>query len=244
MTIDERSTNFKKVAEFHSVFEQPIKTKPDLDVFHDDQKLVNLRYSLIEEETKEFIEATRSKDVVEMVDALADINYVVHGTGLAFGFDMDTIFPLRITTKSNEGPRPSEFFERNSEQQIENLCKDFELLLRDLKEAFASRDVIAVAVVAVRIVEKTYKVAAEMNVDLDEAFRLVHQSNMTKACVSQEQADETLEKYRKDLTIYKDPAIRKAEDGNYWIVYDRATGKTLKNKFYQAVDLRPLVFGA
>lgn len=244
MTVGEIVSNFEKVAEFHSVFEQPIKRQPDLNVFAEDEKLVNLRYSLIEEETKEFIDAARGKDIVEMVDALADINYVVHGTGLAFGFNMDAIFQLAKIPKTREPGSPSAFFDRYSADHVDSLCSEFQQLLDHLKEAFKKRDIIAVAVVALRIIEKTYEVAADLNVDLDEAFRLVHRSNMTKACVSQAQAEETLEKYKKDLSVYKDPAIRQAKEGHYWIVYDRATGKTLKNKFYEAVNLRPIVYGA
>lgn len=246
MAIDTRS-NFEKVAEFHTVFEQPIKKKPDLGVFDEDPKLASLRLSLIEEETKELIDAIRAKDLVEIVDALADINYVVHGTGLALGFNMNALLKLakiQSNSSSLSNGSPMDFFQGKTQANLESICSEFQELIEFLKASFAEKDLISIAAVALRIVQKTYEVARDLNIDLDFAFDLVHRSNMTKACVSETQAKETLEKYNTDLSVYKEPAIRKAKTGDYWIVYDQATGKTLKNKFYEAVDLRPLVFGA
>lgn len=242
MTISNEITNFQKVGEFHTVFEHPIKKSPDVNVFDENPKLVSLRYSLIEEETKEFIEAVENKDVVEMVDALADIDYVVHGAGLAFGIDMDTMMKLAVLPDAQSG-RPSDFFERTSKAEIDGMVADFRKLLIDLRAAFDERNMVSIAVVFLQIIQKTYEAAAALGVNLDEAFRLVHQSNMTKACVDEDQARETLENYQKDMSVYKDPAVKRSQDGKYWIIYDRSTGKTLKNKYYKAVDLKPLVLG-
>ena len=123
------------------------------------------------------------------------------------------------------------------------MVANFRTLLVDLKSAFDQKDIMAIAVQFLKIIQTTYEAAAVLGVDLDEAFRLVHDSNMTKACVDEAQARETLENYQKDLSVYKDPAFRRSQDGKYWIIYDRSTGKTLKNKYYKAVDLRPLVLG-
>ena len=242
MTVTTEPSNFRKVGEFHTVFEHPIKQSPDVSVFDENPKLVSLRYSLIEEETKEFIEAVENKDVIEMVDALADIDYVVHGAGLAFGINMDTMMQLAVLPKSSD-VKPADFFDRTSEAEITAMVANFRTLLVDLKSAFDQKDIMAIAVQFLKIIQTTYEAAAVLGVDLDEAFRLVHDSNMTKACVDEAQARETLENYQKDLSVYKDPAFRRSQDGKYWIIYDRSTGKTLKNKYYKAVDLRPLVLG-
>lgn len=242
MTRSQPISNFRKVGEFHTVFEHPIKEFPDVEVFESNPKLVNLRYSLIEEETKEFLDAVESCDIVEMIDALADIDYVVHGAGLAFGINMDTMQKLsNIPARDKNIGSPSEFFKRTPPAVVEKICQDFRKLLSDLKSALDSKNIMEIAVVFLKFVEKTYEVAAALNIDLDEAFGLVHSSNMTKACVDEVQANETLDKYKEDLSVYKDPAIKQSADGKYWIVYDRSTGKTLKNKYYKAVDLKPLV---
>lgn len=231
------------MGEFHRVFQHPIKQLPDVQVFDENPKLVALRLSLIEEETKEFLEALENKDVVEMVDALADINYVVYGAGLAFGINMDSMLKLSKRPEKLRDIPPSKFFSNATPEDISQLSSAFRGLLTELNTAFESRNMIDIAVVFVRFIEQTYGVAAMMNVDLDEAFRLVHESNMTKACLDEDQAQQSLENYKQDLTVYKDPAVKRSNDGKYWIVFDRATGKTLKSKFYRAVDLKPLVFG-
>jgi predicted HAD superfamily Cof-like phosphohydrolase len=236
-------TGFQNVEEFHRVFQQPVKRCPDITVFDEDPKLVALRLSLIEEETREFLEALENKDVVEMVDALADINYVVYGGGLAFGINMDSMLKLSKRPQTSKDIEPSKFFSETSPQDISQLVSAFAILLNELKAAFESRNMIDIAVVFVRFIEHTYAAAAMMNVDLDEAFRLVHESNMTKACLDEDQALLSLEQYKKDMTVYKDPAVKRSDNGKYWIIFDRATGKTLKSKFYRAVDLKPLVFG-
>ena len=239
MTVEKTISNYEKVGEFHTVFEHPIKSHPDVSVFDENPKLVNLRYALIDEEVKEFIEATDNKDVVEMIDALADIDYVVHGAGLAFGINMDTMLRLaKLPENHTRSGKAGDFFERTSSEEVSNICDAFRGLLVSLRAAFDDRNIMDIAVVFLEIVEKTYEVAALMDVDLDEAFGLVHQSNMTKACFDEQQAQETLEQYRKDLSVYKEPAIKPSADGKYWIVYDKSTGKTLKSKYYKAVDLK------
>ena len=240
MTFASRLSNFESVGEFHRVFEHPIKKTPDVSVFDEQPKLVALRFALIEEETKEFIEAAKNKDVVEMIDALADIDYVVFGAGHAFGINMDSMLSLASLASTSKFS-PKDYFNRTSDARIVAICDEFTALLTSLRAAFESRNMIEIAVVFLKIVEQTYTVAADIGIDLNEAFDLVHKSNMTKACLDENQATATLDQYLKDTSVYKDPAIKQSTDGKYWIVYDRSTGKTLKSKFYQPVNLRVLV---
>ena len=69
------------VAKFHSTFKHPIVEKPSIP----DEKRCNLRVSLIAEELGELEEAIVNKDIVEIADALADIQYVLSGAVLEFG---------------------------------------------------------------------------------------------------------------------------------------------------------------
>ena len=88
-------TNFKKVDEFHNTFSVASKTTPEFP----EQKVVDLRVSLIAEELDELKEAIEQRDLVEVADALADILYVTYGAGLAFGLDLDHLFD--VVHKSN-----------------------------------------------------------------------------------------------------------------------------------------------
>jgi predicted HAD superfamily Cof-like phosphohydrolase len=51
-----------------------------------------LRARLIQEEASEFTAAATNEDMVGMADALCDILYVVYGTGVALGVDLEPIF--------------------------------------------------------------------------------------------------------------------------------------------------------
>ena len=80
--------NFTDVKKFMQTFGQEVKNKPAFP----EEKIQNLRIKLIDEELKEFREAIKNKDIVEVADALTDILYVTYGTGHAFGIDLDKCF--------------------------------------------------------------------------------------------------------------------------------------------------------
>lgn len=69
------------VAEFHKTFKHPILESPQIP----SEERCKLRVSLIAEELKELEEAIADKDLVEVADALADIQYVLSGAILEFG---------------------------------------------------------------------------------------------------------------------------------------------------------------
>ncbi|MEI5986083.1 MULTISPECIES: nucleoside triphosphate pyrophosphohydrolase family protein [Sphingobacterium] len=69
------------VAEFHTTFQHPILDKPTIP----SEARCKLRVSLIAEELKELQEAIDDKDLVEIADALCDIQYVLSGAILEFG---------------------------------------------------------------------------------------------------------------------------------------------------------------
>ena len=81
-------TNFEKVKQFMQTFGQEVKTKPSFS----DEKTNQLRLDLITEELAELKHAMRSKDLLEVADALTDILYVTYGAGHAFGIDLDKCF--------------------------------------------------------------------------------------------------------------------------------------------------------
>ena len=69
------------VAEFHKTFKHPILDSPQIP----SEDRCKLRVSLIAEELKELEEAIADNDLVEIADALADIQYVLSGAILEFG---------------------------------------------------------------------------------------------------------------------------------------------------------------
>ena len=81
-------TNFEKVKEFMTTFGQEVKNKPE----YPNEKIVKLRYDLIDEELKELKEAIEKKSITDVADALTDILYVTYGAGHAFGINLDKCF--------------------------------------------------------------------------------------------------------------------------------------------------------
>src|SRR5512134_421826 len=69
------------VAEFHRTFKHPILDKPQIP----DENRCKLRVALIAEELKELEVAILERDIVEVADALCDIQYVLSGAILEFG---------------------------------------------------------------------------------------------------------------------------------------------------------------
>ena len=81
-------TNFDKVGIFMKTFGQEVKDKPSFST----EKINSLRLSLIEEELKELKDAMKTKNILEVADALTDILYVTYGAGHAFGINLDKCF--------------------------------------------------------------------------------------------------------------------------------------------------------
>ncbi|HPI80279.1 MAG TPA: nucleoside triphosphate pyrophosphohydrolase family protein [Cyclobacteriaceae bacterium] len=69
------------VADFHRTFRHPILPSPAIP----DEARCQLRVALLAEELKELEVAIREKDIVEVADALCDIQYVLSGAILEFG---------------------------------------------------------------------------------------------------------------------------------------------------------------
>ena len=70
-----------QVAEFHRTFQHPVLETPTIP----GEDRCRLRVSLIAEELEELQEAINDKDMVEIADALCDIQYVLAGAVLEFG---------------------------------------------------------------------------------------------------------------------------------------------------------------
>lgn len=70
-----------QVAAFHRTFKHPIEPEPVIPA----EARCRLRVNLIAEELKELEKAIEDKDLVEIADALCDIQYVLSGAVLEFG---------------------------------------------------------------------------------------------------------------------------------------------------------------
>jgi predicted HAD superfamily Cof-like phosphohydrolase len=78
----------KMVQEFHEQFDIHISPTPSVP----DEDTQTLRNRLIQEEFEEFQEAMQNKDLSAMAKELADLLYVVYGTAVSLGIDMEPVF--------------------------------------------------------------------------------------------------------------------------------------------------------
>jgi len=151
------SNYLQSVSEFHETFKAPILESPQIP----SKERCELRVSLLQEELNELKQAIEDKDLVEIADALADLQYVLSGAILEFG----------------------------------------------LKDKF--------------------------NILFDE----VQRSNMSKACVSQQEALATLSHYKQ-----KDGTEGRYEEINgKYIVYRKEDNKVLKSIGYSPASLEDII---
>ncbi len=76
-----KKTTLSQVQEFHETYGLSVLDKPDIS----NEKTNNLRINLLAEELEELKEALKQGDLVETLDALIDLQYVLDGAFLSFG---------------------------------------------------------------------------------------------------------------------------------------------------------------
>ena len=81
-------SNFEDVKTFMETFGQIVRAKPQIP----DDKTIQLRFNLIQEELNELELAMKTKNLKEIADALTDILYVTYGAGYAYGINLDKCF--------------------------------------------------------------------------------------------------------------------------------------------------------
>lgn len=111
--------------------------------------------------------------------------------------------------------------------------------LKELEEAFENNDIVEVndAFQDLQYVLDGSILACGMEVINDRSFDEVHRSNMSKACVSVEEAEATIQHYlEKDGTIadYK-------RKGDVYVVFRVSDNKTLKSINYSPADLKTIL---
>jgi len=204
----------------------------------------NLRKSLIFEEIKELREAYADKNVIEIIDALCDILYVVYGAIVYFNLTnnemlMDTykyfkVKPLDIHRLENEiFDNPTIKHEINFLGN--NIIDLMNIENRNFEDFNGFQNYLCLyETYLVNIIKSVLSITNEMSIDLDKFFTIVHNSNMSKICKSEEEAIRSIDYYKNVETRYNDPRYRVTylNDVPYYIIYDEETKKILKSIDY------------
>lgn len=185
--------------------------------------LSKLRYALFIEEVEELRAAIEAGDRVEMLDAVCDINYILLGTAATVGENVNeeiiTYLKMNATAKL---PQPD--FVKNH--------------IPDMLKELSSFSVLEVEE-AIRVNMKLALYLGFSHLVLQEAFKRVHASNMTKFFYKDEPSEvinDTVKKYTEEgVMTYLNQV------GDYMVIYRHPDGKILKSINYKPVDLNDLV---
>lgn len=93
----EKIDALNQVAEFHKTFNAPILDKPQIP----SKERCELRVSLLQEELNELKQAIEDHDIVEIADALCDLQYVLSGAVLEFGLGEKFVKLFNEVQRSN-----------------------------------------------------------------------------------------------------------------------------------------------
>jgi len=90
------------------------------------------------------------------------------------------------------------------------------------------------------LLKLTYALGSLYNIDVDADFSIIHQSNMSKLCDTEEDAKATVAsyelKFKNGNSPYDSPYYYELPELKKWIVKNKSTGKALKNIKYKEVS--------
>jgi predicted HAD superfamily Cof-like phosphohydrolase len=214
--------------------------------------LVSLRLNLIKEELEELFDAIKQFDIIEIMDALADIRYVVVGTFLAFGIQCkDEMDKLENTSYDDCKMFSYNLFtyikENNLQSENGKLVKfldehliKYTTYYNLVKSSFELEDHDMLQYVLCRMCADMKKFTFSFGLDLDKIFDEVHRSNMTKVCSTEEEAKESVEQL-KLTNKCKTAQYKKSKCNKYFLIYDEETGKVLKGLHFELPNIEKVI---
>jgi predicted HAD superfamily Cof-like phosphohydrolase len=231
--------HFEKVCDFNRVFNYPVFNVNIAS--NETPKEAKYRYDLIYEEgIVELGRAIRNNDMKETKDAIADLLYVAYGTLYTYNIDLKNLIDYKLVGTEYK--------------QIERCIENARIgLLND-------KDIIYLSNALLELISYTYMFGYSLNIDVDSIFTMVHESNMSKVCIDEEEAIMTVDsyknKYNTHCELYDEYCVKYGKDseealsiyspydtpyyyksGEYWLVKNKSTGKALKSINYKPVNI-------
>lgn len=192
MSIDTILTSqYNSVVEFMKTFSQKVYTEKRIPTF----KEYKLRIDLITEEISELKVAIKNDDLVEIVDALADILYVVYGAFATFGISINESLSNSDSDEYYEArhggatlPDILSAFQALSQMEVAIGEISYDTLFKQPSSMTEKQFFGNICHSLNTIVYKVYRLAMLMNVPLIACFNEVHGSNMSKVLRTEEDA--------------------------------------------------------
>lgn len=128
--------------------------------------------------------------------------------------------------------------------QVEFCLKLIREEVKELEQAVKDKDFVETVDALADIMYVVLGMGCRIGANMDRAFDLVHENNMSKLCKTEEEAQKSVEWYNqnKEKLGYDSPAYRKAPDNIHWVVYNESTKKILKSINWKPVDLTEVCF--
>ena len=109
-----------------------------------------------------------------------------------------------------------------------------------LKESMIHNKILIISQMIYNLLKITYILANLYNINADNDFSIIHESNMSKLCDTEEDAKKTVEnyefKYKNGGSPYDSPYYYELPELKKWIVKNKSSGKALKNINYKEVS--------
>jgi predicted HAD superfamily Cof-like phosphohydrolase len=252
----EHNYNPKNTNVFYSLFD---KTSINFN-----EKQFLLRVRLINEEVNELKDAYKENNVIEIIDALCDILYVVCGAKIYFNLP-NKIINNRLEFLMDENLTYTNIINTNEKiQQLNNrihrslLINDIENIIyynnmlfqfannfinnsndTNFNDLNCGEGILIYDSLLDNIIINVFTISNLLEINIYELFKIVHMSNMSKICNNLDDANETITYIlNQPNNIYNSPTYRKIilDDKEYYIIYDVETNKILKNKYYIPVS--------
>ena len=119
--------------------------------------------------------------------------------------------------------------------------KEIKLFFDTLKNTILNKNYDDIIHFTILLLNHIYYTGYKFSINVDYDFNLIHESNMSKLCKTEEEAKKTVEsyqiKYDLEKSPYDSPTYRLSNNKKYYIVYNLSTGKILKSINYSPVDL-------
>lgn len=244
-------SNFEKVIEFHESFGLPYSQTLNIENLQN-FKIVSLRIKLIVEE---FNELCHSKDLIEQLDAIGDLLYVVYGAGVSFGINLDQAFnqfciqmmASKQIASSTWNPKDTNFqktifinklLNKSPTEKLPSYIEqdpsiDFHRQIYDLSYALLMCNYTKVESLLVTMLFSLYGTGYYCDFNVDQLFTEIHRSNMSKLCQSEVEAIDSVAWYQQNQSDrYPCPTYCQTKDQKHWVVFEKTTDKRLKSIYF------------
>lgn len=240
---------YSKVIEFNKL----IKCNSYIDDLKDDklELLIKSKKDLINEEFDELKEAFNNDDIIEFIDALIDILYVIYGIFISYNitpkflnFD-DYFYSDNIKKKFNLEYNLLDFNKNLNEKLLikkinnnsifdlillEELIKNFNIYNKNKNDVYLYLN---------NSIMTIFNIFIELNLNPDIFFNEVHNSNMTKFCKTKEDLEQSLKYYNdNNIKCYYDYN----NDNNVFIIYKEENNKCLKPLSYKKPNIKNILY--